>query len=67
MDLYSRLEQINKAISAIESGAQEYQIGSRKVRKADLKTLYSERDRVERQIADSENSGNVYVAMFDRR
>lgn len=66
MNLYDRLNQLENAISAIENGAQEYQIGSRRVRKADLKTLYTERDRIERKILEYENNG-VSVAIFEGR
>lgn len=66
MNLYDRLNQLENAISAIENGAQEYQIGSRRVRKADLKTLYTERDRIERKILEHENNG-VSVAIFEGR
>ena len=38
-----RLNQINMAISAIEQGAQEYQIGTRRIKKAELSVLYQER------------------------
>jgi hypothetical protein len=37
-------EQVNKAITAILSGAQGYKIGSRSVQKADLATLYTRKD-----------------------
>lgn len=60
------LNQINTAISAIEQGAQEYQIGSRRIKKAELSVLYNERRRLEQQIRE-ENYGGVSVACFDRR
>lgn len=66
MNLNERLSQLENAIMAIENGAQEYQIGSRRVRKADLKTLYLERDRVERKILESQNDG-ISVAVFEGR
>lgn len=37
------LTQINEAITAIETGAQEYQYSNRSVKKADLAILYKER------------------------
>lgn len=61
-----RLEQINIAISAIENGAQEYRIGSRTVKKADLSILYSERERLE-LLEERRNNGTVSVAVFDKR
>lgn len=56
------LEKIEKAIEAIESGAQEYKIGSRQVKRADLKTLYEERRRLK-----SSASEYCKVAIFDKR
>lgn len=66
MDTSNKLNQIDSAITAIETGAQEYQIGSRKITKADLSTLYKERQRLEQKYAMENNSG-VFVATFDRR
>ncbi|MDD4601465.1 hypothetical protein SDC9_04148 [bioreactor metagenome] len=43
LDLATMLTQIEAAITAILGGAQEYAIGSRRVTKADLKTLLEER------------------------
>lgn len=64
--LQEQLDQINLAISKIESGAQEYHIGSRSVRRADLRTLYEERRRLKQEIAMQENSGGMYAAEFYR-
>lgn len=66
MSTEDQLIQINKAISAIENGAQEYQIGSRKIRKADLSVLYRERRNLQSEIAE-QNNHSCYVARFDRR
>lgn len=54
------------AIESIENGAQEYRIGTRSVKKADLATLYKERDRLEEEIERLEN-GTVAVAVFTKR
>lgn len=62
-----RLNQINRAISAIEQGAQEYQIGSRRIKKAELSVLYQERRRLEQELREQENYGGVTVACFDSR
>ncbi|UTW68667.1 hypothetical protein KHA80_14315 [Anaerobacillus sp. HL2] len=43
MMLEKQLSQINEAITAIEIGGQEYQIGSRRLKRADLKLLYERR------------------------
>lgn len=67
MNTQQKLTQLNDAISAIESGAQEYQIGSRRVRKADISVLYRERQRLEQQMDNERTNGGVYVACFDRR
>lgn len=64
--IQEQLDQINKAISAIENGAQEYSIGSRRLRRPDLATLYQERRILQRQLYE-ENGGNISVAVFDRR
>lgn len=66
VDYKARLTQINQAIEAIERGAQEYSIGSRRLRRADLRLLYDERRYIESQIGLSEGGG-VSVAVFDRR
>ncbi len=66
MTLQEQLEQINLAIKKIESGAQEYRIGSRLVRRGDLATLYKERRQLQQEIATVENSGGTYVAAFYR-
>jgi hypothetical protein len=60
------LDQINKAIAAIENGAQEYSIGSRRLKRPDLSLLYRERRLLQQQFAE-ENGGGVSVAVFDRR
>ena len=54
------------AIESIEKGAQEYRLGTRSVKKADLATLYKERDRLEEEIERLEN-GTVAVAVFTKR
>lgn len=66
--LREQLKEIESAISAIISGAQEYRIGTRSLRRADLTILYRERDRLEKEI-EAEESGNgiFHVAIFDRR
>lgn len=63
MTTQDQLTQINSAIDAIENGAQEYRIGSRQVRRADLSVLYKER-RILQQQLDQESGGGVYVANF---
>ena len=65
MPLEEQIQQINAAISAIEGGAQEYQIGSRKIRKPDLIVLYNERRMLQAQLAAE--GGSMYVARFAGR
>lgn len=69
-NLQEQLQQINKAISAIESGCQEYTINGRRFVRPDLSKLYSERAAINSQIAAEQNNGiglNTFVARFDRR
>lgn len=66
MSTATELAEINAAITAITGGAQEYQIGSRRVRRAELATLLRERVRLQNQLAE-EQGYNVAVAYFDRR
>ena len=61
----AQLASVNAAISAIESGAQEYKIGTRSVRRADLSTLYLERHRLESIIERA--SGTTTVGVMRRR
>lgn len=66
MSFSDELNQLNMAIDAIQGGAQEYSIGSRRVRKADLKLLYDRRDILERRMIEQE-TGGITVAVFDGR
>ena len=60
------LEQKSQLDEAIELGAQEYRIGTRMVRRADLATLYAERRRLEQQLA-REETGSVFAPRLLRR
>ncbi len=66
MTTKEQLEQVNAAINAILNGAQEYSIGSRRLRRADLKVLFNERRQLEAALAE-QNNYTVSVAVFDRR
>lgn len=61
------LSEINEAIRAIQNGAQSYKIGQQSVTKANLATLYAERQRLENKLA-AEDGGlfgaGVYQAHF---
>ena len=64
-----QLTAINAAIRAIEEGAQSYSIGTRRVERADLGTLYDERRKLRAAAEAEENggTGGIYYAAFDRR
>lgn len=66
MTTTEQLTEINAAITAITGGAQEYSIGSRRVRRGDLAILLAERRRLEMKLAN-EAGYDVSVAYFDRR
>jgi len=66
MTTEEQLIQLNAAISAIETGAQEYWIGSRRLRRPDLSVLYQERIRLQQQLIQ-QSAGDTFVAVFDRR
>lgn len=61
----TQLAEVNRAIAAILTGAQEYKIGTRSVRRADLAILYAERSRLEGIIASAE-SGTTVAAVLRR-
>lgn len=71
MNIIEQLQQINDAIAAIEIGGQEYQIGTRRLKRADLSLLYQRQKELQAQ-AEAEKSDSLYlantsVAIFDRR
>jgi hypothetical protein len=66
MTTADQLAVVNQAINAILSGAQEYQIGTRRLRRANLNDLFRERNRLEAKLADESGAG-VSVAYFDVR
>ena len=63
------LVEINKAILTILQGGQSYQIGSRKLTRADLSQLYKMRQEIESGMnADGNKTGlfdDTYVAIWD--
>lgn len=71
MELRDQLSQVQEAIAAIEIAGQEYQIGSRRLKRADLKSLYEREKMLKAQIAYedgvSSTFANTSVAFFDRR
>lgn len=64
------LSKVNQAIVNIMVGGQSYQIGSRKLSRADLSTLRAMKKELEAQV-NAEGSlellDNTYVAMFEGR
>ena len=63
------LTQVNTAISKILLSGQSYQIGSRKLTRADLKQLYAIRNDLQAQVAAGTPGllDDCYVAVFDSR
>lgn len=64
------LSQVNQAIMNIMVGGQSYQIGSRKLTRADLSTLRTIKKELEAQVnaeGSSELLDNTYVAVFEGR
>jgi len=66
MSVVNDLLEINEAIQAIQGGAQEYRIGSRTLRRGDLKTLLDERRILKAEAAAVDGTSTV-VARFDGR
>ena len=64
-----QLARIEEAIAAIEGGAQSYSIGSRRVERASLSTLYEERRKLRARASDEESGeySGVMYGEFDRR
>ena len=61
-----RREALMKAIEKIENGAQEYRIGNRTVRRADLASLYAELERVDSKLSQLERP-SMTAAVLPRR
>lgn len=70
MSTQELLDDVNKAIQAITVGGQEYKIGSRSLRRGDLKELYKIKNDLTAQLARENSSGmfdDCYVGVFDGR
>ena len=52
-----RLESVQAAIAAIEGGAEDYTIGNRRVKRADLETLYKQEKYLLGMVERDETSG----------
>ena len=59
-DAKAEFEQVNNAISAILSGAQEYRMGSRSLKRADLATLYKRKDFLDNLISALEGGSGRF-------
>lgn len=70
-EIYRRekeLDSIRSAIEAIQSGGQEYRIGNRMLRRADLQVLYKEKRQLEYElnVIKQQAGGGMYAAAFYR-
>lgn len=65
MTTQEQLDEVNTAITAILTGAQEYKIGWRTVRRADLTVLFNMRKDLEDKL-NKENGGAIVVGYFER-
>ena len=64
------LQQVNEAITNVLVGGQSYQIGSRKLTRADLSMLRTLKKELQAEVsAEGESSilDNTYVVMFEGR
>ncbi|MFY0521011.1 peptidylprolyl isomerase [Lysinibacillus sp. UGB7] len=71
LTIQEQLQQVNEAIASIEIGGQEYQIGSRRLKRADLGLLYKRQKDLQQQISAENGHSNAFantsVAVFDTR
>lgn len=69
MTAEQRLLEVNKAISNILMGGQEYRIGSRSLTRADLNTLLDMQRDLQSQLAnqDTRLMDSTYIGVFDGR
>ena len=70
MNTEELLKQVNTAIRMVLIGGQSYQIGSRKLTRADLSLLRQMQKELQAEVNAQEASGlldDTYVAFFDGR
>ena len=70
MTAAERLEEVNTAISKVLGGGQSYQMGSRKLTRADLGMLREMRKELQEEVAAEDGSSlfrNTYVGYFEGR
>lgn len=65
LSLEDQLANVETAIAAAEQ-AIEYGVGSRRVRRSELETLYKRRDQLQDRIDRTANGGMFTVAQVDR-
>ncbi|MCK5614107.1 peptidylprolyl isomerase [Candidatus Pacearchaeota archaeon] len=56
-----QLERVQAAIAKIETGAQEYGIGNRRAKRAQLSDLYARERELRAEVKREGNSGNIVV------
>ena len=64
------LQQVNEAITNVLIGGQSYQIGSRRLTRADLSMLQTMKKELQAEVNAEGNTGlldTTYVAFFDGR
>ena len=68
--LRNRIKQLDDAIMKVEQGGQEYRIGNRMLKRADLMALYRERRQLQHELSLALKYANaergVYLAAFYR-
>ncbi len=70
MTAADKLEEVNTAITKVLGGGQSYQMGSRKLTRADLGVLREMRKELQAEVAaefESHLFGNTSVAYFEGR
>lgn len=70
VDASEKLEEVNTAITKVLCGGQSYQMGSRRLTRADLGMLREMRKELQAEAAaetDSPLFGNTYLGYFDGR
>lgn len=70
MTASERLEEVNTAISRVLGGGQSYQMGSRKLTRADLGMLREMRKELQAEVAAEDGNNlfrNTYVGYFEGR
>jgi len=67
MTYQQQLDEINTAISAILTGAQEYSVSGRMAKKAQLDTLIKERQRLEFLVSQENNTSTRAYARWPTR